>query len=792
MSIERLVGDDVSHEEALLKNPDDFNAWLTLYRRKSSPEAQLFVLLRAVAQFPRSYKLWCYCLDVATEHLTQERVEALFQLALRLLDKCPMLWLRYLQYLIAHQRITLIRRGFDAAFRALPVSQHHLLWPEYLRYADDIEGPTAALIYRKYLAFAPPESLRKPEGVSIDVVIHKLVKFGDTHTAWALIQQVLTDMKPYLALGKTPVQFWLDYTELVTHSYRDMSTDEVEQLVLSGTQRFPDQIGRLYAKLVMFLLDKKDPTRARYQCMNGLKRCVTVKDFTLLYDLHVEIELAALEKMESRIDSDPALAQQFEHRMALLEDFLDNRELLLNDTKLRSSPNDLDEWVNRINIYKARSDTQHQLSTYVEALTKINPLKVIPGKHTLAGLWTSYALVYSSSNDLKTAALIYSKAVLSQFKTVEELADIYIAWSETLLEHGNEKESITTVKKALFDVPDEPVDYSDTTIPVQRRLHKCTKLWLFYIDLLQSMIDDPVENSAHVDAVKKAYEHVLRLKIATGQTIVDYASFLLGYNYYEQAFSVYELGIHTFTNPEIRFELWNLYLTKVLAYNEKSGQIPLERVRDLFDQCLDGGIPPFLSEPIFVLYSQYEHDKGSPTKAVTVLETGIKQVTEWVGAHYRRASGDEQKKALAAKFRFYQLAFSKLRQLNDKDKLRQVYSTALDDKQLNLKQVVDATLSFIEFETGESQLARVRSLFKYVTNLASPEELASVWAKWESFELDHGSESTFKDMLRFKLRVAAEHKNEVAFKQSINPIGFVKGTIQPDQNPDAIDLDMDM
>ena len=63
--------------------------------------------------------------DVAALNNTYER-------ALVTMHKMPRIWLDYLEFLVGQRIVTRARRTFDNALRALPITQHDRLWPQYL------------------------------------------------------------------------------------------------------------------------------------------------------------------------------------------------------------------------------------------------------------------------------------------------------------------------------------------------------------------------------------------------------------------------------------------------------------------------------------------------------------------------------------------------------------------------------------------------------------------------------------------------------------------------------------
>ncbi len=45
----------------------------------------------------------------------------------------PRIWINYLEFILSQQLITKTRRLFDSALKALPITQHHRIWPIYLK-----------------------------------------------------------------------------------------------------------------------------------------------------------------------------------------------------------------------------------------------------------------------------------------------------------------------------------------------------------------------------------------------------------------------------------------------------------------------------------------------------------------------------------------------------------------------------------------------------------------------------------------------------------------------------------
>lgn len=843
--IERLINDeDVSYEQQISKEPNILANWLKYYRFKSSKSSttfqqKVFILERAVKQLPRSYKLWKIYLDLMMERLRNANyskarsqfvmVNRLFERSLQLLNKAPIIWIEYLEYLIEKQynEVTLIRRTFNDCLYNLPITQHHLIWPKYIKFADDIGGMTGAKIYLKYLQYATPESLQglnnehtEELGITIDDIISKFIEFGDLKEATKLFEYVLANPDRYVALAKSPLQLWVEYIDLLIDSVSKNKRNTVnyneydyffESLVNDALQKFPDQIGKFYSKLTFYFVKRKKFFKVRYYFDKGLKSCVTVKDFTMIYDSYTEFEESLLTHLSEKLresDDDPGLTNELDLRMSIFEKLINDRPFLLNDMMLRQDSNNLDEWFKRIDLYKNENNVNKMLNTFATALKTINPLKAhsLANKkeYNLPNLWVTYANVYASQNDIKTANLIFSKSVKSQFQNPDDLATLYIEWSDLHMKNGNEIRAIEIVENICIAEQTE-VDYNDSSVDIHLRVHKSIKLWSFYLDLLESLVETGEETN-EIEKVIDAYNKTINLKIASALTIINFANFLEELQFFERSFSVYETGIRIFKDSKIRFEIWNIYLSKVIKHD-----LNIERIRDLFEQCLNGsgvdgdyGCPAYLCRPVYLLYSHYEQEKGWTMRSIKILKQGIQKLNK--GLNEESITKTEKDTIIKDKFDMYLFLISKISTLNDNNELRKAYESILKDDQLSFRNLVYLSMDFIDFESNLKEYNRVRSLFKFLCRLSNPESesIEPVWKKWESFELKFGNESTFKDMLRFKRTVSAEYENDQILKDSLNPMGFVKSSTGPkvssltpvntskENNPDSIDLDMDM
>lgn len=197
------------------------------------------------------------------------------------------------------------------------------------------------------------------------------------------------------------------------------------------------------------------------------------------------------------------------------------------------------------------------VETYTQAVQTINPKKAHGKLHEL---WARFAKFYEDGDDLESARAVFEKAVNVNYKSVNDLADIWCEYAEMETRHDDFDQAINVMARATkipknLSVNPRQVNFHDESIPVQSRVFKSLRLWSFYIDLEESV--------GTLETTKDVYDKVMDLKIANPQTIVNFGTFLEENQYFEESFKVYERGIELFGWP-IAFELWNIYLERFL------------------------------------------------------------------------------------------------------------------------------------------------------------------------------------------------------------------------------------
>ncbi|KAL9104135.1 MAG: hypothetical protein Q9163_000882 [Psora crenata] len=810
--------DDQIYEQDILRDPGSIKPWLLYsdykYQHGSLLE-QAFVLERACTQLPRSYKLWKLYLDLRIKHLRNKnpalhsaefaKVNALFEKALILLNKMPRIWEMYLSFLMKQPLITATRRTFDRALRALPITQHNRIWALYRPFANSASGDTAVKVWRRYLQIHPEDA---------EDFIELLIYQSRYTEAVKKYMDILNNPKFRSKNSKSNFQLWGEMVDLLVAHANGIETGlssgiNVDRIIRSGIQRFADQRGKLWTGLATYWITKGNFEKARDVFEEGITSVMTVRDFTIVFDSYAEFEESIISALmdQAAVRSDKGQINEdadfdLDIRMMRFEQLMDRRPFLVNDVLLRQNPNNVNEWEKRVALW---GDNKGEIvQTYTDAIAAVQPRKAIGRFHEL---WLNYARFYEEGGNLRNARIILEKAVKVPFKSVAELAETWCGWAAMELRNENFDRAVEIMAKATQAPKRSTVDYFDEALSPQQRVHKSWKLWSFYVDLVESV--------STLDETKRVYDRIFELRIATPQTVVNYANLLEENKYFEESFKIYERGLDLFKYP-VAFELWNLYLTKAV-----DRKISIERLRDLFEQAIEG-CPPKFAKVLYLMYGDLEEDRGLARHAMRIYERAT------------RAVSDEDR------FEMFNFYITKSASNFGLTSTRPIYQRAIEV--LPDREATDMCLKFAEMERRLGEIDRARVIYGHASQFCDPRTTPTFWQKWESFEVQHGNEDTFKEMLRVKRSVQAQYNTDVNFvasqalarsqqrpveeqvadgqggesgaekpdamaaleRQARAPIGFVAASTGPEggdvpppaksavaANPDALNIDLD-
>ncbi|KAG8969000.1 pre-mRNA-splicing factor syf1 [Tulasnella sp. 419] len=220
-------------------------------------------------------------------------------------------------------------------------------------------------------------------------------------------------------------------------SDRKLNVEKV--LKKDGLEVYKDQAGRLWAGLATYWIKCSEFDKAKETFEKGMALVVTVRDFTQIFDAYAEFSeslISGLMELMANPDLDDEdvaeTEQELDAKMKEFEELMDRRPFLVNQVLLRRNPNDVQEWEKRVALW---GDNDEKVAeTYTKALETIAPKKATANFHML---YVNFAKFYetggasgSAEPDLASARKVLEKATKVNFRTVDELAEIWCEWAE--------------------------------------------------------------------------------------------------------------------------------------------------------------------------------------------------------------------------------------------------------------------------------------------------------------------------------------------------------------------------
>ncbi|OQR77145.1 pre-mRNA-splicing factor SYF1-like [Tropilaelaps mercedesae] len=738
-SLTLFEGDDVAYEEELLRNPYSVRHWLRYadFKRERTSKGDRdivnLVYERALKELPGSYKIWHQYLTTRMKILDElklcptdpafEDISNVFERALVWMHKMPRIWLMYCGFLHRRCFVTRLRHTFDRALRSLPITQHDRIWPDYLAFVEHHDIPeTGVRIYRRFLKLSP-ESREK--------AVDYFISIGRLGEAAQLLVDMVNDPEFTSMRGKPKYQLWMQLCELMSKNPDKIvgSNLRADAIIRGGIKKYTDQQGKLWCSLADYYIRSRLFERARDVYEEAMESVLTVRDFSQIFDAYSQYEYGLIRKLLSNNIDTERIELELDLKMARYEYLMDRRPLLLNSVMLRQNPHNVGEWLKRVKLLK--NDLKEIIRTFTQAVRTVDPKLACGGK--LCQVWIEFAKLYESKEQVDDARIIFRKATQVPYSKVDELANVWCEYAEMELRHDNVEEAIKLCRTATTPPPRQ-VAYHDQSETVQMRLYKNIKVWSLYADLEESF--------GTLQSTKAVYDHIIDLRIATPQIILNCAFFLEENNYFEEAFRVYEKGVSLFKWPNV-YDIWHTYLSKFL---KRFGGTKLERARDLFEQCLEQ-CPAKYAKNIYLLYAQLEEEHGLARHAMSIYERAAVIVP------------DNEKREM------FELQIKRAATLFGLTQTRPIYEKAIES--LSDTDAIVMCIQFAQLECKLGEVDRARAIWMHCSQMCDPRTQQHFWAAWKEFEVSHGNTDTAREMLRIKRSVQATFNTQVSLNLAV-------------------------
>jgi pre-mRNA-splicing factor SYF1 len=100
------------------------------------------------------------------------------------------------------------------------------------------------------------------------------------------------------------------------------------------------------------------------------------------------------------------------------------------------------------------------------------------------------------------------------------------------------------------------------------------------------------------------------------------------------------------------------------------------------------------------------------------------------------------------------------------------------------RQTAEMCLRFAALERKLGEIDRARAIYAHASQFCDPRVNPQFWSEWNSFEIETGSEDTFREMLRIKRSVQAQFNTEASYLAA-QTMAARQGTRRAEEEIDA-------
>lgn len=143
-------------------------------------------------------------------------------------------------------------------------------------------------------------------------------------------------------------------------------------------------------------------------------------------------------------------------------------------------------------------------------------------------------------------------------------------------------------------------------------------------------------------------------------------------------------------------------------------------------------------KPLYLQYAKLEEDYGLAKRAMKVYDQATKAVPN------------------NEKLSMYEIYIARAAEIFGVPKTREIYEQAIESG-LPDKDVKTMCLKYADLEKNLGEIDRARGIYVFASQFADPRSDLDFWNQWHEFEVQHGNEDTFREMLRIKRSVSASY-----------------------------------
>ena len=740
--------------------------WDTLSSSKEAPfSIRKKIYLVSLHYLPGSYKLWYHYLKEEREYVKSnynipnkhyEEVNRIHEQALIYMMKMPIIWMNYIQFMMEQNSITKTKIIFNKALQAIPITQHKKLWEIYIPWVESLIGchKSKIEIFKRYIKFNPDYK---------EKFINYLIGIKEFNLAIHLIIEILNEENFYSKENKSQYYYWILLCQIINNYPEDLNLGKynkdlnVDKVIRHGIKKYTDEVGNLWVTLANYYIKIGLIEKAREIFEEALEKILTPRDFSLIYNSYLNFEqemmkqnlfynndinndnyeltdnkenknLQSLElnelenalnelnikesddnKKEEKFKKEKLLEKQSQDKSNLqkfnfirVNNLIQRRPFLKNSTILRRNPNNVSEWLKRIELMKEKKDLNLIKNLYEECL---NTIKINLAYGRLSEIYISYANFFEENNNIKKANEIYYKGCNLNFKNTEENVNMWCLWCEMNVRQKRYQDAYHIIKFICTNNANKYYKYN-----------KNIKLWSLYVDLEMNL------NQNNEKQIIYIYSKMIEYKIANIETIFNFIIYLESIKNYEKIYNIYEQSLDLFRWPN-SYDICICYLVDFINHYKSD---KTEIFRDIIQNIiiLSGHLKIF-----YYIYAFYEEKYGLYNHCIDILKEASQNVKE------------EEKPEI------HSVIIAKCAKYFGIGKVRLAFDDAMNN--LEKSYVLEIGLKYISIEIKLKEINRARGIFKYLGKLFNPdnkEYKEEFWEMWDNFEKIYGDSITYQEM----------------------------------------------
>ena len=740
--------------------------WDTLSSSKEAPfSIRKKIYQVSLHYLPGSYKLWYHYLKEEREYVKSnynipnkhyEEVNRIHEQALIYMMKMPIIWMNYIQFMMEQNSITKTKIIFNKALQAIPITQHKKLWEIYIPWVESLIGchKSKIEIFKRYIKFNPDYK---------EKFVNYLIGIKEFNLAIHLIIEILNEENFYSKENKSQYYYWILLCQIINNYPEDLNLGKynkdlnVDKVIRHGIKKYTDEVGNIWVTLANYYIKIGLIEKAREIFEEALEKILTPRDFSLIYNSYLNFEqemmkqnlfynndinndnyeltdnkenknLQSLElnelenalnelnikesddyKKEEKFKKEKLLEKQSQDKSNLqkfnfirVNNLIQRRPFLKNSTILRRNPNNVSEWLKRIELMKEKKDLNLIKNLYEECL---NTIKINLAYGRLSEIYISYSNFFEENNNIKKANEIFYKGCNLNFKNTEENVNMWCLWCEMNVRQKRYQDAYHIIKFICTNNANKYYKYN-----------KNIKLWSLYVDLEMNL------NQNNEKQIIYIYSKMIEYKIANIETIFNFIIYLESIKNYEKIYNIYEQSLDLFRWPN-SYDICICYLVDFINHYKSD---KTEIFRDIIQNIiiLSGHLKIF-----YYIYAFYEEKYGLYNHCIDILKEASQNVKE------------EEKPEI------HSVIIAKCAKYFGIGKVRLAFDDAMNN--LEKSYVLEIGLKYISIEIKLKEINRARGIFKYLGKLFNPdnkEYKEEFWEMWDNFEKIYGDSITYQEM----------------------------------------------